>query len=65
MSRQTLASGLLAAVARSVPALAVSSSDWQSVRIASGNGQMLMIVCSAHASAAAAVAHQEGGQPNP
>ena len=63
MSRQTLASGLLAAVARSVPALAVSSSDWQSVRIA--GGKMLMIVCSAHASAAAAVAHQEGGQPRP
>ena len=65
MHRQTLANGLLALVACSVPALAVSSSDRQSVRTAGGDGQMLMTVCNAHTSAAAAVKHHEGGHPNP
>ena len=65
MHLQILANGLLALVACSVPELAVSSSDWQSVRTAGGNGQMLMTVRNAHASAAAAVLHHEGGHPRP
>ena len=63
--RQTLASGLLGAVAQLTPPSAVRSSDKQSVRMAGAIGHMDKTTCNAQASAAAAVRHQCGGEPRP
>ena len=48
-----------------LPALAVESSDMQSVFVNGGNGHCLSTASKAHASAAAAVSHHSGGQPMP
>ena len=62
---QTLASGLSWWVALALPARAVVRRAWQSVRMGGTNGQWFSTVSKAHASADAAVSHQEGGHPSP
>ena len=62
---QILANGLEWWVALRVPALAVCKSAKQSVRNWGENGTCVSTMLSAHASAAAAVVHQLGGQPSP
>ena len=52
-------------VAAAVPLWADHRSDRQSVLICGGNGHCVSTTCRAHASAAAAVLHQEGGHPKP
>jgi hypothetical protein len=62
---QTLARGLSWCVALPLPARAVVSRAWQSVRMCGTNGQWERTTSIAHASAEAAVSHQEGGHPRP
>ena len=61
----TRARGLSWCVAQAVPATAVVSSAWQSVRMGGTKGQWTSTSSRAQASAAAAVSHHEGGQPRP
>ena len=65
MTTQILASCLFEPTALHVPCSAVRSSDKQSVRMQGGKGHMASTIWSAHASAAAAVRHQCGGEPLP
>lgn len=60
-----LARGLAWWVALAVPAAAVVTRAWQSVRMAGTKGQCSSIAWRAQASAEAAVPHQEGGHPRP